>query len=253
LTKAFNNFMSEALTIQESSRLKQLEKVIKTGEKTFIEVGEALTEIRDSKLYRAEHGTFEKYCERTWGWSRKNSYAIMNAAPVAKCNPGVTNVKAALALKSVPPPKRPGIVAKIVAAGQKVTAAAIKNACPPPQKPTRMIQTDGTGLEIPREVESLWSRMPEAQDLLTKLSAIRGALRKAQEDKDILFVEVDFTDSLAKLNQVFVDLQRAKPYAVCPTCQGKLPKGCLLCKGRGLISQFCWENQVPEETRNMRS
>jgi hypothetical protein len=245
------------LTIQESSRLKQLEKIIKAGEKTFIEVGEALTEIRDNKLYRQEHGTFEKYIQRVWGWNRSHGYQLISAAKIAvetkmSTNVDIPNELAARVLSKIPPPKRSGIISKIVATGKSITANTIKSLSQPPQKPASAIQKDGTGLPIPKEIEPLWNRMPEAQDLLTKLSSVRGVLRKAQDEKDILFVEVDFTDSQAKLSQVFIDLHRTKPFAVCPTCQGKLPKGCLLCKGRGFISKFCWDNQVPEETKNMR-
>jgi hypothetical protein len=237
------------LTVTETSRLSALEKIIKSGEKTFIQVGDALTEIRDKKLYRAEHGTFEKYCERVWGWTRKNAYQLIAAAPVAKCNPEVTNVKAAVALSKVPPPKRAEVLKKIEG---KVTAPAIKRASQPPQKPTRTILLDGTGIEVPQHALTTWNRMAEVQQLLTILSAVRGALRKAQADKDILFAEVDFTDDLAKLNQVYVDLQTAKPFAVCPECNGKLLSKSCKCHGRGFISEFYWKNKIPEQVRKLR-
>jgi hypothetical protein len=44
--------MSEALELPPAVRLIELESVIETGIKTFVEVGNALLEIRDSKLYR---------------------------------------------------------------------------------------------------------------------------------------------------------------------------------------------------------
>lgn len=244
--------MNQPITAIETNRLKQLEKIIKAGEKTFIEVGDALTEIRDKKLYRAEHGTFEKYCERVWGWTRKNAYQLIAAAPVAKCNPEVTNVKSAMALSRVPPPKRKEVIEKIVESGKTVTAPAIKKAAQSLPKPRRDVILDGTGLELPQEVISLWGRSSEVQQLLSMLSAVRGALRKAQEEKDILFSEVDFTDDLAKLNQVYADLQTAKPFAVCPGCNGKLLDKTCACHGRGFVSEFYWKNAVPEEIKNLR-
>lgn len=42
----------------------------------------ALLEIRDERLYRAEHATFEDYCDARWGWSRGRAYQYMDAAKV---------------------------------------------------------------------------------------------------------------------------------------------------------------------------
>ena len=48
------------ITLDESRRLVELEKTIEHGLKTFLEVGAALAEIRDKKLYRVEHSTFDR-------------------------------------------------------------------------------------------------------------------------------------------------------------------------------------------------
>ena len=44
----------ESLTVQEETRKAQLEATIERGMQTFVEVGLALMEIRDGRLYRAE-------------------------------------------------------------------------------------------------------------------------------------------------------------------------------------------------------
>jgi hypothetical protein len=41
--------------IRDDERLAELEKVIAKGQKTFVEVGLALAEIRDLRLYKREH------------------------------------------------------------------------------------------------------------------------------------------------------------------------------------------------------
>lgn len=236
------------LTVSESSRLKSLEKIIKAGEKTFIEVGLALTEIRDEKLYRAEHGSFEKYMDRVWGWSKQHGYRLIEAAHVAKEHPRIVTQAAANALAKVPPPKRAAVVAAIPA---KPTAPAVRKASAlPPTKPATTF-LDATGLEIPPEVQTLWNRLLEAQHLCTQISVVRSALRKAQDEKDKLFVEVDFTDNLAKLNQVYIDLKRAIPFAICPSCNGVEAEGCATCKERGFVSQFYWDHNVPAETKTL--
>lgn len=71
-----------AITDAETSRLAECEAVIERGLKTFVDVGNALLEIRDSRLYRAEFGTFEDYCQERWGFTRDYAKKIMRAADV---------------------------------------------------------------------------------------------------------------------------------------------------------------------------
>jgi hypothetical protein len=89
----------------ERTRLGELEAVIDRGLKTFIEVGRALTEIRDRRLYRhatfreranpikrpsgdwvtipAGPGcTFEQYAERRFGIGKSHAYRLIEAAEV---------------------------------------------------------------------------------------------------------------------------------------------------------------------------
>ena len=246
----------EAITLKESTRLVQLEKIIKAGQKTFLEVGTALAEIRDSKLYRCDYETFADYLQENWQMGKSHGYRIIDAAETVKSlplgdKPKIESERAARALSKVPPPKRSGVIQKIVEAGKKVTAAAIKSVAPPPKKKATPILKDGTGIEVPPEILPLWERIADAQLPITMVSQIRGILKKAQADKDILFAEVDFTDNLAKLNQVFIDLQRAKPFAVCPSCNGVKPKGCAVCTARGFVSEFYWTHNVPTETKQL--
>jgi post-segregation antitoxin (ccd killing protein) len=62
--------------------LESCEAVIERGLGTFVEVGNALIAIRDGKLYRADHDTFEAYCSTRWGLSRKRAYDLTGAAEV---------------------------------------------------------------------------------------------------------------------------------------------------------------------------
>ena len=101
--------MSE-LTVSDAVRLKQLETTITKGSKAFIEVGLALAEIRDSKLYRVHFSTFEKYCEVKWNWSKQHVYRLIECAPVAESNPRVTNYKQASELAKVDPAKRDEVI-----------------------------------------------------------------------------------------------------------------------------------------------
>ena len=88
--------------------------------------------------------------------------------------------------------------------------------------------------------------------MLTTLSRVKGALRSAQENKDKLFAEVNFSSALSQLDQAWTDIKTAKPFAVCPTCQGQIPEQCRMCHGRGLISEFRWNTCVTREDKEFR-
>ena len=54
------------------------------------------------------------------------------------------------------------------------------------------------------------------------------------------------------LDQAWADIKTAKPFAVCPTCQGQIPDKCTLCYGRGLISEHRWNTCVTREDKEFR-
>ncbi len=73
-----------ALTISEQGQLSELEVIIDKGLNTFYEVGKALSLIREGRLYRASHATFEEYCEKRWEMSRAYAYRTIGAADVVE-------------------------------------------------------------------------------------------------------------------------------------------------------------------------
>lgn len=76
--------MSDILTTQETVRLCELERIIQKGKDTFVEVGTALAEIRDSRIYRATFKTFEDYCDKRWEFSKRQCDRLISAAKVTK-------------------------------------------------------------------------------------------------------------------------------------------------------------------------
>jgi hypothetical protein len=60
------------------------ETVLKEGRSSrpFYEVGAALKEIRDHKLYWEDYAMFEKYCRERWGLSRIHAHRLIEAAGV---------------------------------------------------------------------------------------------------------------------------------------------------------------------------
>lgn len=76
--------MENTITQQESIRLCELECIIQKGKDTFVEVGTALSEIRDSRIYRVTFKTFEDYCKDRWGFDRTYAHRLIESAAV--CN-----------------------------------------------------------------------------------------------------------------------------------------------------------------------
>ena len=68
----------------DANRLGQLEKVIESGLEAFVSVGSALLEIRDKRLYRSTHATFEEYCRQRWDMSRSYVHRIIDATEFAE-------------------------------------------------------------------------------------------------------------------------------------------------------------------------
>jgi hypothetical protein len=66
--------------IRRAAALAECERVIERGLKTFIEVGEALAQIRDERLYRETHATFEEYCRERWDFDASRARQLISAA-----------------------------------------------------------------------------------------------------------------------------------------------------------------------------
>src|SRR5437879_1101884 len=76
--------MIETINETEVFALAESEKVIQQGLCNFIEVGTALLTIREGRLYRGNHTTFEEYCQKRWQIGRRHACRITDAAGVAK-------------------------------------------------------------------------------------------------------------------------------------------------------------------------
>jgi len=70
------------LTSDEAARLDECEHIIRRGLATFVDVGTALLEIRDNRLYRAQYETFEDYCADHWNMSARRANQLVSASEV---------------------------------------------------------------------------------------------------------------------------------------------------------------------------
>lgn len=73
---------AKPLSKREKDRLAELEEIIIRNFKAFHAVGCALREVRDSKLYRQTHTTFEAYHKEMWDIASSQAYRYIDAADV---------------------------------------------------------------------------------------------------------------------------------------------------------------------------
>lgn len=72
--------VTKCLTTRERERLTACEKIIEDNIQAVVKVGEALAEIRDHRLYRAQHNSFERYCKDVWDFSKNYANKLVRSS-----------------------------------------------------------------------------------------------------------------------------------------------------------------------------
>lgn len=250
--------MTEKLTTKEFGRLVKLESVIKKGIGAAVETWIALEEIRDSRLYREKHKSFDQYCQEKWKMQRRYADMLIKSAAVVKSLPPevrtmVLNPRQARALDKIPEAKRSEVVVNASKSGA-VTAKAITKAAQEIDRPRITAGPepvfDELGIKVPANAMPMWSRRNEVLAMMKDLSEIKTQIASSQKADDLLYIEV-CNSTLADLSRCREGVSYALPYTVCPDCKGQTIDKCGLCKGRGVISKVLYQT-VPAEVRAMR-
>ncbi|WP_275419322.1 DUF4326 domain-containing protein [Acrocarpospora phusangensis] len=72
----------DELSVDEADALAEAESAIERGLTTFVDVGHALSRIRDGRLHRVTHPRFEDYCRERWGFTKNHVNRQIDAAHV---------------------------------------------------------------------------------------------------------------------------------------------------------------------------
>jgi hypothetical protein len=202
--------VTDILTASEITALAEHEAVIERGIKTFYEVGTALADIRNRKLYRADYGTFEDYAEQRWQMSRPRAYELMAAAEVVSgmpdTAPPVANARQASELARIPEPERAGIWTETVERTDgKPTAAAVRETYEQRQETDLLagddwVQPDGPGFEGAVTPQAKPKRRP-LPEVITEAGRdyVRAAERLARLTEDDRFPKNRDTTQLPEL------------------------------------------------------
>ncbi len=178
-----------------NARLVELETVIERGMRSFVEVGTALAEVRDSGLYTQP--TFEAYVRERWGFTRQRAYQLIDAADVStRVDIPLPNEGVARTLVGLPVERQQELAPAIADMTVREARAYVKAAEAPPVEPERSgplniienpsVEADTTGLKALLAALDAVSSMRESIPLIlmglnpAQLKRVRVAGRKAQ-------------------------------------------------------------------------
>jgi hypothetical protein len=123
----------------------------------FVDMGQALTEIRDGRLYKATHSNFETYCQERWDIGRDYADRMIAAAQVvltivSKGLPAPTKESQARALVAVPEPERADVWRETVErTNGKPTAKAVEEVVKERSRPTPVPGPTGAAQSPPAD------------------------------------------------------------------------------------------------------
>ncbi len=189
--------LSGAGDLRVARRLADLEAVIERGKAAFIEVGEALIEIRESKLYRAGYSTFEAYCQGRWGWDRSTAYRHIAAAEVIGMLPtgdiptSERQVRELVPLKDRPEVLRnvwAGVVEEAEATETPVTAPLIRAAV------RDYIRGEAASSESEMQEAAAWMTPEDRHRVSPEMLRQRGELMRLVHDLSELPDAIQYAD-----------------------------------------------------------
>ena len=267
------------LTATEARRFAACKKQISEGLQTCFDTGLALTEIRDSKLYREDFNTFDEFCRQTYQFGKAYAYRLIGSSEIKQDIESrsptaaklITNEQQARALAEVPPGDQVKLLKDLARDGGVVTADAIRaktgstfndtpttidrNVSPVGDKSKKQSpeELDKEGWPIPTVALDAWHRAEtESKIALAAVSKLRTALKDAEETKDVIYAAFRFQENIAHLTSVFNNLKQVVPHGVCTACQGKLADHCEECKGRGFVSGLEYQMYSKDQVKEMR-
>lgn len=172
----------QAMTRAERSKLYALEEKIEAGERTYIEVGAALADIRDRRLYRAEHKNFPAYLKARWPKiSKSHAYRLMAAVKVAENIPDPgrkpENLEQALALSQLPPEAQRAVSSAAAESDNPRTGKTLKKAADdiknlPPEQQKEKIEGEQN------EIKKRARRVIDNEGRRDRIKAIESHVRK---------------------------------------------------------------------------
>ncbi len=157
------------LTPAELTKKDGLETIVAKGIESFREVGSALIEINDAKLWRAEYVSFADYLKDKWGISQGRGYQLINASLVANDVSTIVEIKneaTARELDGMTKEEQIAAAHKLAALGRAPTAKDARKAA---------------AQVSPKKMKQLQAKKEREEKRLAKKAKIEAAKREAKE------------------------------------------------------------------------
>lgn len=188
-TAPAHNEVVNGLTPQERRHLGALERRIEKGVTTFRDVGMALREIRDTRLYRETHASFEAYCRERWQFERGRAYQLMDAAEVAANLPdgappilNEAQARELVVLQHENPALVPRVWEQVTASDAPVTAPRIREVVRmhirPPHDPPPPITESARFVDTCSRFVEAYRRWDKSEPTRAERTHVRGVLRQ---------------------------------------------------------------------------
>lgn len=237
----------EALTATEAKSLTSCERTIEKGLKTCFEVGEALAHIRDNRLYRGSHKTFETYCQDRWGWSRQRASQLILASEIEK---GLSttvdkpkNEAHSRPLSKLPKEDRSEVWERAVASAPKdedgepvITVKHVEKTVQewvdpePEQELETDVHYDYLEQPLTDQQAAVFDHEPLIDETIGLLKAVQRNAKQLSETTAGKFLNLKLLRAATK--DAIGYLEATRPYALCPYCDGRK---CTACANVGIV------------------
>jgi hypothetical protein len=232
------------ISIEMKADLERLEAIVDKHQHIAIEFCGALREIRDRRLYRSTHETFEEYCKDRWGFASSRARQLIAAAdtPPAVKAPGGGMVPLSMRARSELAKAPKETHDKVLKQAKRIQAK--KNKGVTGEKPVVTTQAVAEAVAEAAAVEQEKQRPPtkaekaiaqafQFTDLAGEVIRIKKtALAIAEVELGYELSNHEITDLCDRLAS---HLRAAAPHAPCP-CSG-IQEYCPQCHGRGWITK----------------
>ena len=206
----------EELKTNEKQELQKHETTIKKGLNTFVEVGQALLEIRENKLYRIEYKSFEEYCQDKWHFTRMRVSQLINASLTIKnVNPGLQmpkNEKEVRPLTSLEPEVQNAVWQETVEKhGENITAKKVQEVANDWKEASKEIkQQKNEGVFVAATDKDILKKAKEIKE--QKAAAYKQKIVERIENKvsqtEISQEEQDLIDKLSSGETIVININK---------------------------------------------
>ena len=223
--------MKEIITRTEIKELQINEEIIERGMKSFIDVGQALSEIRNKKLWKGSAENFNEYLKDRWGMGTSYASKLIVGSEVAARLKNVTNEGQARELSRVPFTDQEKVLKRAVEmahnSNRTLRADDIRLAASEPSVITaRPAEVTEHG-EVTRC--ELWELAENT------LKDFKQLVRRLSLHPEGCWLQGHMETLEVRLKNIDSILHGSKPTAPCPECSGGMIKDCEACRDRGWL------------------